>query len=118
VEACVAEYRQIYPGTKFSCEISTTPVLIMGTAEYIAQLMDKVIANAVEFSYQGKPVRVACYEDAGEAVITISNSGPYLDFGMKDRIFDSMISLRPEGKKSIPHLGIGLHIARMITDYH
>lgn len=118
VEACVAEYRQIYPGTKFSCEISKTPVLIMGTAEYIAQLMDKVIANAVEFSYQGKPVRVACYEDAGEAVITISNSGPYLDFGMKDRIFDSMISLRPEGKKSIPHLGIGLHIARMITDYH
>jgi dedicated sortase system histidine kinase len=118
VEACVAEYRQIYPGTTFSCEIAKTPVLIMGTAEYIAQLMDKVIANAVEFSYPGKPVRVACYEDAGEAVITISNSGPYLDFGMKDRIFDSMISLRPEGKKSIPHLGIGLHIARMITDYH
>jgi two-component system, OmpR family, sensor histidine kinase ChvG len=118
VEACMAEYRQIYPGTKFTCEISKTPVLIMGTAEYIAQLMDKVIANAVEFSHSGKPVRVACYEDGGEAVITVSNSGPYLDFGMKDRIFDSMISLRPEGKKSIPHLGIGLHIARMITDYH
>jgi dedicated sortase system histidine kinase len=118
VEACVAEYRQIYPGMKFIAEISRTPVLIMGTAEYIAQLMDKVVANAVDFSSPAKPVRIACYEDAGEAVITVSNSGPYLDFGMKDRIFDSMISLRPAGKKSIPHLGIGLHIARMITDYH
>lgn len=37
---------------------------------------------------------------------------------MKDRIFDSMVSVRPEGKKSKPHLGMGLHIARMIADFH
>lgn len=118
IEACVNEYRQIYPGVQFKAGISKVPVLIMGTPEYIAQLMDKVVANAVEFSTQGKPVTVTCREDTGEAVITVSNNGPLLEPGMKDRIFDSMISVRPERMKKVPHLGMGLHIARMITEYH
>jgi K+-sensing histidine kinase KdpD len=80
--------------------------------------MDKLIANAVEFSTPGKAIRVACYADNGEAVVSVANSGPYLDHAMKDRIFDSMVSLRPEGKKTQPHLGMGLHIARMIAEFH
>jgi signal transduction histidine kinase len=118
VEACVAEYRQIYPGMEFKTSISRKPVRIMGTPEYIAQLMDKVVANAVDFSAPGKPVAVTCREDTGEAVITVSNNGPNLEEGMKDRIFDSMVSVRPERMKKVPHLGMGLHIARMIAEYH
>lgn len=118
VEACVAEYRQIYPGTEFKASISRNPVRIMGTPEYIAQLMDKIVANAVDFSSAGTPIVVTCREDTGEAVITVSNNGPYLEEGMKDRIFDSMVSVRPERMKKVPHLGMGLHIARMIAEYH
>ncbi len=118
VEACVQEYRQIYPGVQFKAGISKSPVLIMGTPEYIAQLMDKVVANAVDFATSGTPVAITCREDTGEAVITISNNGPPLEEGMKDRIFDSMVSVRPERMKKVPHLGMGLHIARMIAEYH
>lgn len=118
IEAGVEEYRQIYPGTQFTTDISREAVLIMGTAEYIAQLMDKVVANAVDFSTPGTAVHVSCKEDTGEAVITVSNQGPALEPGMKDRIFDSMVSVRSESRKKQPHLGMGLHIARMITDYH
>jgi dedicated sortase system histidine kinase len=118
VEACVDEYRQIYPAASFVTDISKEAVLIMGTAEYIAQLMDKVVANAVDFATPGTPVRITCREDTGEAVITVSNSGPPLEAGMKDRIFDSMVSVRPERMKKVPHLGMGLHIVRMITEFH
>jgi len=118
IDACVQEYQQIYPNVEFESKISLQPVRIMGNADYIAQLMDKVVANAVEFSYEGKPIRVACYEDNNEAIVSVANSGPYLDHDMKDRIFDSMVSVRPEGKKKQPHLGMGLHIVRMIAEYH
>ena len=37
---------------------------------------------------------------------------------MKDRLFDSMISVRPQEKQKQPHLGMGLHIARLISDFH
>src|SRR5690606_9420724 len=58
VEACVAEYRQIYPETTFETDFA--PVTIQGTPEYIAQMMDKIVANAVDFSPPGRPVRVTC----------------------------------------------------------
>ena len=41
-----------------------------------------------------------------------------IDHDMKDRIFDSMVSVRPESKKKQPHLGMGLHIARMVAEFH
>lgn len=118
IDACVQNYQQIYPTLEFESKISLSPVRVVGNADYIVQLMDKVVANAVEFSNAGKPVRVACYEDNGEAVVSVANSGPYLDHDMKDRIFDSMVSVRPESKKKQPHLGMGLHIARMIAEFH
>lgn len=118
IAACVEGYSQIYPSVSFEQDISEQPVMIDGNADYIVQLMDKLIANAVEFSFEDKPVRVKCTSQDNEAVISVANSGPYLAEEMKDRIFDSMVSMRPEGKKKQPHLGMGLHIARMITDYH
>jgi two-component system sensor histidine kinase ChvG len=118
IEACVAEYRQIYPHMRFDTHIAQEAVWISGSAEHIAQLMDKVVANAVDFSHPGQPVRVACHPDGNEAVVSVANHGPWLEPGMKDRIFDSMVSLRPESKKKLPHLGMGLHIARMVTEYH
>jgi len=118
IAACVEGYSQIYPYVTFQKEISDTPVIIEGNADYIVQLMDKLIANAVEFSFEDKPIRIKCVNQDNEAVISVVNSGPYLAEEMKDRIFDSMVSMRPEGKKTQPHLGMGLHIARMITDYH
>jgi two-component system sensor histidine kinase ChvG len=118
IDACVQEYQQIYPTVEIESKISLSPMHILGNPDYIVQLMDKVVANAVEFSEEGKSIRVACYEDNGEAVVSIANSGQYLDHDMKDRIFDSMVSVRPESKKKQPHLGMGLHIARMIAEFH
>jgi two-component system sensor histidine kinase ChvG len=118
IPACVEGYSQIYPSLSFQKEISESAVMIEGNADYIVQLMDKLIANAVEFSFEDKPIRIKCVSQDNEAVISVANSGPYLAEEMKDRIFDSMVSMRPEGKKTQPHLGMGLHIARMISDYH
>ncbi|MAM71886.1 MAG: proteobacterial dedicated sortase system histidine kinase [Gammaproteobacteria bacterium] len=118
ISGCVDGYSQIYPGVTFKADISDEPVVIEGNADYIVQLMDKLVANAVEFSYEDKAIRIKCASEDNEAVISVANSGPYLAEEMKDRIFDSMVSVRPESKKKQPHLGMGLHIVRMITDFH
>ncbi|MDR0781986.1 MAG: proteobacterial dedicated sortase system histidine kinase [Pseudomonadales bacterium] len=116
VQACVAEYRQIYPATAFITDFA--PISIEGTPEYIAQMLDKIVANAVDFSPPGKPVRVTCKAEAGMALISVSNEGPSLDPVVRDRMFEAMVSARTNGSNKVPHLGLGLHIARMITDYH
>ena len=94
------------------------PARISGVPEYIAQLLDKLIANAVEFSHPGKPIVVYCRAIKDQAVLRVSNYGPLLPEEMKGRLFDSMISVRPQEKQREPHLGMGLHIARLVTEFH
>ena len=81
-------------------------------------MLDKLVANAVEFSYKDQPITVYCRTLRDHAVVKIINAGPFLPEEMKDRLFESMISVRPQEKQKQPHLGIGLHIARIIADFH
>jgi len=117
IAGCVEGYRLAYPDAVIESDIEGT-VMISGVPEYIAQLMDKLIANAVEFSYYRKPITVYCRAIKGRAVVSVTNYGPYLPEEMKGRLFDSMISVRPQEKQKEPHLGMGLHIARLIAEFH
>lgn len=118
VKGCVEGYRLAYPLSQFTLDIGGYAIFVKGVPEYIAQLLDKLVANAVEFSHPGQPIVVDCRIVRDQAVIRISNAGPYLPREMKDRVFESMVSVRPHQKQSQPHLGMGLHIARLITDFH
>lgn len=117
ITGCVEGYRLAYPSYELTADIEG-PVMIWGAPDYIAQLMDKLIANAVEFTYPDKPISVYCRVVRDQAVVRVSNFGPYLPEEMKGRLFDSMISVRPQEKQKQPHLGIGLHIARLVTEFH
>lgn len=114
---CVEGYRLAYPDAVIDADLEGC-VMINGVPEYIAQLMDKLIANAVEFSYYKKPITVFCRAIKDRAVVRVTNYGPYLPEEMKGRLFDSMISVRPQEKQREPHLGMGLHIARLVAEFH
>ncbi|MEX0964679.1 MAG: proteobacterial dedicated sortase system histidine kinase [Pseudohongiellaceae bacterium] len=115
---CVEGYKLAYPESRFQLDISPHPMFINGVPEYIAQLLDKLIANAVEFSYDNQAITVFSRTLRDHAIIKVSNAGPYLPEEMKDRLFESMISVRSQEKQDQPHLGMGLHIARLITEFH
>lgn len=118
IHGCVEGYKLAYPDSCFDLDMGKGPIFANGVPEYIAQLLDKLIANAVEFSYPDQKITVYCHTLRDHAVIKVSNAGPLLPEAMKDRVFDSMVSVRPQGKQKQPHLGIGLHIARLITEFH
>lgn len=118
IHGCVEGYKLAYNEVGFETDIPDQPIFVNGVPEYIAQLLDKLIANAVEFTYPNQPIMIYCRPLRDHAVLKVSNAGPYLPEEMKDRLFDSMISVRPQEKQKQPHLGMGLHIARLITDFH
>jgi K+-sensing histidine kinase KdpD len=49
--------------------------------------------------------------------LSVSNEGPLLPGGFAHKLFDSLVSVRENGGKA-GHLGLGLHIARLIADFH
>ncbi len=50
--------------------------------------------------------------DVGEIEVTVSDTGPGLDAGVADRVFEAFITTKPEG------MGIGLSICQSIIEAH
>ena len=50
--------------------------------------------------------------------LAVANDGPPLPEGMQDQLFDSMVSVRSRSDAAEPHLGLGLYIVRVITEFH
>jgi two-component system sensor histidine kinase ChvG len=118
VAGCVAGYRGAYPETTFNLRIPSAPVLLNGAPDLIAQMLDKLIANAVDFHLPDSTIDIALATTNAEASITLSNEGPLLPEAMAAQLFQSMVSVRPHKADGEPHLGFGLYIARLIAEFH
>jgi dedicated sortase system histidine kinase len=118
VRGCVEGYRSAYRETSFALELPAGALQVSGGADLAAQLLDKLVENAVEFSRAGEPVRIALEAREGAALLAVENRGPPLPAAMRGRLFDSMVSLRTERAGEGPHLGLGLYVARLIAEFH
>ena len=118
VRGCVEGYRLAYPQARFALELPERRVDVEGSPDLAAQLLDKLVENAVDFSTSGAPIRIELDEERGMALLKVINRGPLLPPEMRGRLFDSMISLRGERRGAVPHLGLGLYVARLIAEFH
>jgi two-component system, OmpR family, sensor histidine kinase ChvG len=116
LDGCVQGYRQIYPNTQFELTVANAKATMYGSPEHIAQLLDKIMNNAVDFSIDQR-IRIKLIEQKQQYQLQICNNGPLLPPDMHN-IFDAMVSLRADGHQQQPHLGIGLYIARLICEFH
>ncbi len=118
VAGCVDGYRLAYPARTFLLDVPAEPVAIYGAPDLIAQMLDKLVANAHEFAPPGTPVTIRLARADDSACLEVENDGPPLPAGMRDRLFDSMVSVRPGSGGEVPHLGLGLYIVRLIAEFH
>ncbi len=126
VRGCMQGYESAYEDQAFQLNIESEEIKITGIPDLLAQLLDKLISNAVEFSEDGQPVIVRLTRDDDEAVLRVINAGVELPADMESQLFDSLVSSRSADHHSAhskdadnaSHLGLGLYIARIITDFH
>lgn len=115
VRGCVEGYRLAYPMRRFELAVPDEPVPLLGAADLLAQMLDKLVENAVDFAAAGTAIRISL---GGNGRLRVENQGPPLPAAIRDSLFDSMVSLRGEAGGSVPHLGLGLYIARLIAEFH
>jgi two-component system, OmpR family, sensor histidine kinase ChvG len=118
VKACVEGYRAAFPRRAFVCETPEEPLPIDGAPDLVAQMLDKLIANAQEFASAGTSIVVTLTRVADAFRLAVANEGPPLPQGMHEQLFDSMVSVRPGTGGDVPHLGLGLYIVRLIAEFH
>ncbi|WP_376690434.1 ATP-binding protein [Wenzhouxiangella sp. EGI_FJ10409] len=115
VEGYAAGCRETFSQHRFSAVVPRRgSARIAGSAEQLAQLLDKLVENAVDFSPAGSRVTLRVVPQGSTVSLQVDNPGPGLPEGRSERLFESMVSTRTGGA----HLGLGLHIVRLIAARH
>jgi dedicated sortase system histidine kinase len=110
-------YGQSFRQHRIETAIEDGPCWINGSPDLIAQLLDKLLDNAVDFAPTGASITLGLSSDARSARLSVQNEGPLLPPGVSEHLFESLVSVRPS-RDTKPHLGLGLYIVRLIADFH
>lgn len=117
VTGCCQGYRHIDPDHGWTLEHAAAALPLNGSPELVAQMLDKLIDNARSFAPAGSAIVIATGPARGGARLTVANDGPLLPDHLRHRLFESLVSMRERGGDQV-HLGLGLHIVRLIARAH
>ena len=94
------------------------PTMIDGDLVRLSQVLSNVMHNASKFTPAGGTIEVATASVAGEATITVTDAG--IGFAPEDaeRIFEMFVQLDPSRGMAAGGLGLGLTLARSLTEMH
>jgi len=112
-----ASYRALYSDCELVFDCGLEHHTLRGVPDLIAQMLDKLVDNAASFTPPGGRITLALQPcDGGGVELGVTNQGPLLPAAMQQQLFDSMVSVRERSDRV--HLGLGLHIVRLIVDFH
>jgi signal transduction histidine kinase len=106
-----------YPAVRFELD-QMMSLPFEGSPDLIAQMLDKLVENAVDFVVAGTPVRVSVEAEDEAVLLRVANRGPTLTDESKRRLFQAMVSGRAGERAGSSHLGLGLYVARLIAEFH
>ncbi len=110
-------YGDLYRDHRLHSALPEGPCRVIASPELLAQALDKLMENAASFCPAGGEITLVLEQAAGHWRIAIDNQGPALQAGSGARLFEPMVSERDSGSEAV-HMGLGLHIVRLIADYH
>lgn len=118
VSGCTAGYQTAYPQYQFKFDDRKVKKQALGSPELFAQMLDKIVTNATEFSPVQSAINLTMVEKGSRVHLCISNDGPTLPDNMHEQLTDSMVSVRQQQDPDKTHLGLGLYVAKIIAEYH
>jgi signal transduction histidine kinase len=117
IESCVSGYQQAFPDVRFEYHTDLESFGLAGSGDLIAQLMDKLVSNAIDFHEQDTAIIISVVQTSDGCRLCVQNQGETIPQQISATLFDSMVSDR-KSTDATPHLGLGLYIVRLIANFH
>jgi signal transduction histidine kinase len=113
----VSNSSQLHPQQRLTYQGPCSGLKVRGSDLRIAQLLDKIKDNALDFADPGTTIRFELSQSGEVVELAILNQGRVIPDEVLETLFTGMTSCRPQ-TEGRPHLGIGLFIARRIAMFH
>jgi signal transduction histidine kinase len=95
-----------------------TPAWTSGDPDLLERLAANLVSNAIRHNIVGGRIEVATRTEAGNALLSISNTGPLIPARDLARLFHPFQRLNSSPRSSSDGVGLGLTIVQAIADAH
>ncbi|MDH3845545.1 MAG: ATP-binding protein, partial [Myxococcales bacterium] len=108
-------FRQANSDRAFHADIESQ-IQLDGSQDRLAQLLDKLLDNAVEHTPEGGDIHVSLRRLGSQVVLGVENRGDPLP-EMRERLFHAFVRAG-ENEHNKQNLGLGLFVAKVIARAH
>jgi two-component system, OmpR family, sensor histidine kinase ChvG len=114
---CADSYRGLLAPRQLQLRLPPAPLRLHCAPELVLQALDKLLDNARSFTPPDGWVHLELEAAGDGARLRVLNQGPPLPTTAPHRLFESLVSLRPERSGGM-HLGFGLYLVRLVAELH
>ncbi|GAA5072574.1 two-component system OmpR family sensor kinase [Thermocatellispora tengchongensis] len=112
----VAAARAVDPGRPLT--LSVTPVVVLGDAMRLRQVLDNLLANVRGHTPPGTPASVRVAVEGDTVVIEVADEGPGLTPEQRARVFERFYRADPGRSRDRGGAGLGLAIVAAVAAAH
>ncbi len=96
----------------------SAPVVVVGDANRLRQVVDNLVANAISHTPAGTPIAVDVRADGDTALLTVADRGPGIAPEERPHIFEPFHRADPSRARATGGVGLGLAIVSAIALAH
>ena len=116
-------YRVLYQGLGVDVDIvlDESALLADSSGDLLAQMLDKLVENAVDFRHPGTPIVLEGAVEEGFIALTVRNTGLRVTDTPLSSFLEPLVSHRAHSNSQntdSQNLGLGLYIVRLIARWH
>lgn len=109
-------YRRNDPTRVITVTMDRKVAKVVADANLATGILANLLSNALKYSPEGTPITVTTAHDGDRVVTTVSDEGPGIAPGDRERIFDKFTRLGDHLTRPQQGVGLGLYIARRSLD--
>src|SRR6202044_392895 len=91
---------------------------VRGDSNGLHEVLQNLLDNAVQYTPDGGRIEVSASSDAGEVIITVSDTGIGIPQAEQERIFERFYRVDAARSREAGGTGLGLSIAKHIVEAH
>lgn len=115
---CIDALRLTERASAHGIAVDASPVWVAADRVRLDQILNNLLTNALKFSPPGAEIRVAVGEQAGRAVVSVTDAGIGMAADLLESVFEPFVQGPAPLNRLQSGLGIGLALVRRLVQLH